>query len=288
MVAHLDKLGLAENTILIFMTDNGTAAGVARGRQQADKWNGFNAGMRGQKGSQYEGGHRVPCFVRWPAGKVGGGRDIQELSAHIDLLPTLIDVCGLKKPSGAALDGVSRKPLWLGEKSASADRTLFVNSQRVEKPIKWKKCAVMTERWRLVDGKELYDIAADPGQQDDIAARHADVVAALRKDYEAWWSSISDRFDEYSRIVVGAEQQNPTTLTCHDWHAAISQVPWNHGHIRSGLVANGYWAIDVAKGGAIPGHSAPLAAWCFRRAARQNRATESRRKRNQHADRRRR
>ena len=139
MVEHLDKLGLAENTILIFMTDNGTAAGVARGKPKPGQWKGFNDGMRGQKGSQYEGGHRVPCFVRWPGGGIGGARDVAELSAHIDLLPTLIDLCHLKTPSGVALDGASRRPLLLGKKSKTAERTLFVHSQRVEQPDQMEK-----------------------------------------------------------------------------------------------------------------------------------------------------
>ena len=82
---RLDDLGLAENTVFLFATDNGTAAGHRNG--------GFNAGMRGAKGSAYEGGHRVPCFVHWPAGGIGGGRDVSGLTAHVDVLPTLLDLC---------------------------------------------------------------------------------------------------------------------------------------------------------------------------------------------------
>jgi arylsulfatase A-like enzyme len=259
LTAHLDKLGLAENTILIFMTDNGTAAGVARSgarRRAADdadraKWNGYSAGMRGQKGSQYEGGHRVPCFVRWPAGGIGGDREIEVLSAHIDLLPTLIDLCALTAPTDVNFDGASRKPLLLGTPDAdkTGDRALVVNSQRVEIPEKWRKSAVMTQRWRLVDGRELYDIQADPGQEHNVAAQHADVVGRLRGVYEGWWDEVSRRFDEYSRIVVGNDAQNPTTLTCHDWHADISQVPWSQAAVRNGPLANGVWAIDVEQAG---------------------------------------
>ena len=107
LLGKLKALGIEENTVLIFMTDNGTAAGFRDGK-------GFNAGMKGTKGSEYDGGHRVPCFIRWPAGGLGGARDVDRLTAHIDLLPTLIDLCGLEKPPGVAFDGRSLVPLLRG------------------------------------------------------------------------------------------------------------------------------------------------------------------------------
>ncbi len=241
MMAKLDKLGLAENTILIFMTDNGTAGGFRKGK-------GFNAGMRGTKGSEYDGGHRVPCFVRWPAGGVTGGRDAAPLTANIDLLPTLIDVCGLKEPKGVEFDGASIATLLTGQGAADwSPRTLVVDSQRIEHPEKWRKSAVMTDRYRLINGKELYDIKADPGQATDIAAKHPAVVAALAKTYEAYWASTSKRFGEYVRTVLGSDKQNPTCLTCHDWHGR--SVPWHQGAIRRGTNANGFWAVDVERAG---------------------------------------
>lgn len=85
---RLKELSLDENTILIFLTDNGSALGSKA----------FNAGMREAKGSPYEGGHRVPCFFHWPAAGIRGGRDVSHLAAHIDILPTLIDLAGLKPP----------------------------------------------------------------------------------------------------------------------------------------------------------------------------------------------
>ncbi|MCP5519991.1 MAG: arylsulfatase [Verrucomicrobiales bacterium] len=253
LLTHLEQVGLAENTILIFMTDNGTAAGVANpNRQQtaggnAPTWTGFNAGMRGQKGSQYEGGHRVPCFWRWPAGGIGGGKDVGRLAAHFDLLPTLIELCGLSKPPGVHFDGRSLAPLLKGQEAGWPDRTLFVSVQRQELPPKWVRSAAMTDRWRLVNGEELYDLPADPGQQADVAAKHPEVVASLRAAYEDWWSDMQPAMARYARIVVGAPEANPTSLTCHDWHS--DQVPWNQGAIRSAPWANGWWAIEVARPG---------------------------------------
>ncbi len=105
----------------------------------------------------------------------------------------------------------------------------------------------MTDVWRLVDGKDLYAIRTDKGQSNNVADLHSEVVEQLRGEYEKWWASISERFDEYCEIALGAPEQNPTTLTCHDWHAA--QVPWNHGHIRSNLKSNGHWAVEVMRDG---------------------------------------
>ncbi|QDU40613.1 Arylsulfatase precursor [Maioricimonas rarisocia] len=250
LVKKLDELGLSDNTILIFTTDNGTAAGVARGRQQQNaKWKGFNAGMRGQKGSEYDGGHRVPFFLRWPAGDLHGGRDVDTLAAHVDVLPTLVDLCGIDKPKGPPIDGTSLVHVLKGSDEVLRDRTLVVHSQRIEYPEKWRKSAVMTENWRLVNGKELFDIQSDPGQNSNVASAHPQVVGQLRDAYEQWWTSLSPVFDEHVRIVLGAEDANPTSFTCHDWHAPQPQVPWHQGMIARNPEANGYWMVDVAEAG---------------------------------------
>lgn len=237
----LETRGLAENTILIFMTDNGTAAG-ARGE------GGFNAGMRGTKGSPYEGGHRVPCFIRWPQGGLVGGRDVDELTAHIDILPTLVELCRLDLPADVELDGRSLVSLLLGN-ADWPQRTLILHSQRVEHPRKWRQCAVMTERWRLIGRDELYDLPADPSQTQNVAGEFPAVVAELREAYEDWYADISRRFDEYSHIGLGSPRANPVHLTCHDWHAPQPQIPWSQSHVRRDLVGNGFWAVDVLRPG---------------------------------------
>lgn len=240
LLARLKEWRLDENTVVIFMTDNGTAAGY-----NAQSGDGYNAGMRGVKGSEYDGGHRVPCFVRRP-GKLGAGRDVARLTAHIDLLPTLIDLCGLKKPDGVAFDGTSLRPL-LEAKGEWPERTLFVHSQRIDHPEPWRKCSVMTERWRLVNGKELFDVTADPGQKKDVAAQHADVVERLRKAYEGWYDGLSKRFDEYCEIVVGSGKENPSRLCCHDWHGETA--PSGQEMLVRKVASNGFWALEVARAG---------------------------------------
>jgi arylsulfatase A-like enzyme len=268
--SRLDELGLSENTIVIFMTDNGTAEGAGGDSAASNGWSGFNAGMRGQKGSAYDGGHRVPCFIHWPAGGLDAGRDVSLLSAHIDLLPTLCDLCSLDKPEGPPLDGQSLAIPVLGWDAplseALTHRTLFVHSQRVETPEKWRTSAVMTSRFRLVNGRELYDITRDPGQLEDVAARYPDVVQRMRTAYEVWWEDLSPSFDQDVRIVIGSDEANLTTLTCHDWHS--EDVPWNQQSVERDPEANGYWLIEVAQAGRYefelrlrpPGVSRPLSA----------------------------
>jgi arylsulfatase A-like enzyme len=240
LVARLKELGLEGNTIVLFMTDNGTAMGY-----NAMTGDGFNALMRGFKGSEYDGGHRVPCFICWP-GKVPAGKDVAPVTAQIDILPTLLDLCGLQRPDQVTFDGASLRPLLTG-KGAWPARTLLVHSQRIDHPEKWRKCAVMTDRWRLVNGAELYDMPVDPGQKKDVAKEHPEVVATLRMNYENWWTDISRRFDEYCSIVIGSGEDNPTYLACHDWHGAVA--PSGQDMVRKEVVANGFWAVEVARAG---------------------------------------
>jgi arylsulfatase A-like enzyme len=243
LTARLDELGLSENTILIFMTDNGSVAGYRDGK-------GFNAGMRGVKGSPYDGGHRVPFFVRWPAGGLAHGVDFNQISAHIDVAPTLIDFCGLDYSPEKPFDGISLAPLLRGSPPADWDRTLFAGTQRVDMPVKWRNTALMTQRWRLLRGEELFDMAQDPGQQHDVAAAHPDVVRKLNADHDAWWSSVSERFDVPARVVIGAKQANPTDINCHDLRIDGSgRFPWKQHLMREGVAATGYWSIDVARPG---------------------------------------
>ena len=237
LLRKLKTLGIDRETIVIFMTDNGTAAGH------------FSAGMRGRKGSEFDGGHRVPFFIRWP-GRLKGGRDIDRLTAHIDVLPTLVDLCGIQRPRPGqrrgAVDGATLRPLLEGSDTAIRDwpaRTLFVQSHRIEHPEPWRKSAVMTRRWRLVNGKHLFDMQADPGQKRDVAKETPDVVLDLRSRYEAWYGSCDEKFDTYCEIVLGSPRENPTTLTCHDWHSG--NVPWHQRAVSKTPAANGFWAVEV-------------------------------------------
>ncbi|MEC9081686.1 MAG: arylsulfatase, partial [Verrucomicrobiota bacterium] len=243
MRAFLEEEGLAKNTIFIFTTDNGTSSGAYI----------HNNGMRGRKGSEYDGGHRVPFFIHWPKGGLTDGRDVDTITSYVDVVPTLIDYCQVPSPKGVKFDGVNIRSLIENEAKNWPDRILVTDSQRVRDPIKWCKSAVMTDQWRLVNGKELYDINADPGQKMNVAAANPKVVARLTKFYDAWWEEIVPTFGKPTAIYLGADapMANPVTLTCHDW-IADGSTPWNQRHIRNAEKRpsnTGFWAVDVKREG---------------------------------------
>ena len=257
---RLGELGLAENTIFIFMTDNGSAGGVEVDEEQFVV-SGFNAGMRGKKASEYDGGHRVPFFLHWPAGGYDRGCDVERATANVDILPTLIELCGLERPAGCEFDGRSLVPLMeaaIGRVGVSPgasaipwpDRAIVTDTQRLPQPIKWRRSAVMTDRWRLVNGAELYEIKADPEQRRDVAAAHPEVVAELRIDYEAWWAKVSQQFDEEIPIRIGGPGARRLRLNTYDWHNEELEGAWNQCLVRQGLICNGYWEVEVAEAGA--------------------------------------
>ena len=236
----IDELGVSDNTIFIFTTDNGTAGGFKI----------FNSNMRGRKGSPYDGGHRVPCFVHWP-GNFSGGVDVDPLTAHIDLLPTLVELCGAKLPADVKLDGQSNVPLLRDPENSDPkwnQRVIVTDSQRVIDPIKWRQSSVMTSQWRLVNGKELYDIDADPGQKTDLAADKPEVMEKLTGAYDAWWADIEPGFAQFARIHIGSPNENPAVLTAHDWLGVWP--PWNQADIRKAKpVEPGYWSVKVLEAG---------------------------------------
>lgn len=254
LTAKLAQLGIDKDTILIWMTDNGSSAGANLDRYGFVQ-EGYNAGMRGMKGWEYDGGHRVPFFMRWSNGEFQHSRDIDQLSANIDVLPTLIDLCGFKSADHINFDGTSLKPLLYAEKFD--ERVIVTDSQRIEYPIKWRKSATMTNRWRLINGVELYGILSDAGQRDNVAERYPDVVQELRKHYEAWWELVSPTFNKDCPIIIGTEHEKITRLTCHDWHG--EECAWNQGQIRQGIQCNGYWVVEIAEDGE---YTFELRRWC--------------------------
>jgi len=228
LLHRLSELDLDGNTIVIFLTDNGP--------QQ----NRYNCGMRGRKGDVYEGGIRVPLFIRWPA-KLTAGRKVDRIAAHIDILPTLLDACGVGKPRGLALDGMSLLPLLRGESIVWPDRTLYFQWHRGDVPELYRNCAARSQRYKLVGENELYDILADRGEEKDVAVEHPDVVARMREGCEKWFREVSTtRGFEPPRIYLGTEFENPTTLTRQDWRGP-----------RAGWDANslGYWEVEIARAG---------------------------------------
>lgn len=248
----LEDHELAENTIVIFMGDNGTAVGADGGGSES----GFNAGMRAKKGSVYEGGHRVACFVRWPA-RLNAGRQIEQLTSCRDWLPTLIDWCDLDVPGDVQFDGKSLRLLIEGSSEDWVDRTLFVD-RHGDRPIlrqkpkareRYPHYAVLTEKWRLVDG-ELFNIVDDPSQKNNVAAEHMDVVRDLWSRYEIHFNDVFQNDTSYARFHLGADEENPTRFTVRDWHPTEGNVIWKQSQLGDDALAiNGFWAVNVVNGG---------------------------------------
>ncbi len=253
---HLDSLSLTDNTILIFMTDNGTARGASFDKD-GQLVRGYNAGMKGIKGSEYEGGHRVPCFLSWPAQALSSGTDITTLTAHIDLLPTLIELCDLEDPWELDFDGKSLRSLLFEprqDKASWENRILITDTQRDEHPVKWKRSCVMMDQWRLINKDQLYDLSNDPGQLVDVSKQYPEIVSSLQVAYEDWWTDIEPTFETYTRAILGSANDS-NTLYSHDWHEAHdangkkTNAPWNQTHIRNGIEVNGFWEIHVEEAG---------------------------------------
>lgn len=234
LVKTLDDTGLAEDTILVFFHDNGGTGGV----------NTFNAGMRGRKTMYYEGGHRAACFIRWPGGKLAP-REIDELTEVQDLLPTLIDLCEIQKPAAARFDGSSLAGLLRGGAGGEALRDRMLVVQYGQKPEKYDS-AVLWQKWRLVKGEELYNLRSDPGQQTNVAAQQPDVLRRMRDHYDQWWAKVEPLLAEPVPILIGADEENPVTLSAADWWNVYCD---NMNDLRTGKTANSQWNVQVAKDG---------------------------------------
>jgi arylsulfatase A-like enzyme len=192
LLEALKAWGLEQDTLVVFMNDNGGTAGVSV----------FNAGMRGAKVTPWLGGTRASSFWRWPGTLKPG--DVDVLAAHIDLLPTLAELAGaqLSDEVKAQVEGRSLLPLLKNPRAEWPERTLFTHVGRWPKgadprDFKYRNCAVRTPRWHLVsiakDGKkrwQLFDVKVDPGEKDDVADKHRTVVADLDAAYTKWWDDV--------------------------------------------------------------------------------------------------
>lgn len=259
---HLSDLGLAENTILIFMTDNGTSSGFVLDRDDPNYGpldslpvRGYNAGMRGRKSSVYDGGHRVPFFIHWPKGGLDGGRDIDTLAAHIDVLPTLADLCGIPLSDDFKSDGLSLKSLFENsdqpwKRDHLVEQYLGGPYGSTLPPKPYEYSVVMTERWRLVNSGEerLFDIQKDPTQSTNLASENPEVVTRLRGFYDKFWDQVSPRLTPV-RIDIGNRTDNPTVLCSQDWRLESGNPPWNFNSIKKLPKVTGPWMIEVKKSG---------------------------------------
>jgi len=216
LLKKLDELDLREETIVIFFGDNGP--------QQMR----YNAGLRGRKSWTYEGGIRVPFFFQWPA-RLKGNRIINRIAAHIDIHPTLLDACGVSIPDYSPLDGVSLLPLLDGNDEKWNERKLFFQCHRGLNPKRYQNCAVVTQQYKMVGYPgtfnnenldtsknhifELYDIEIDPGEKNNLAEKHPEILISLRKAYDKWFDDVkSTREFTPEFIHIGSDKENPIRL----------------------------------------------------------------------------
>lgn len=206
MLAKLDQWGVADNTIVIFTSDNGPT-GPPR----------FNGGMRGKKASVDEGGVRVPMFVRWP-GRIDPGTHIKPIAAHVDLFPTLVEMCGIEMPETLPQDGRSLAPLLLGEAVGSPDRMIFAHQNRFGETLP-SPGGLRTQTHRLVnrgEGYELYDMVADPGQAHDIAGENPELTKELSRAYESWYADVTSRGVQPPPLPIGYPHGHVVSLQAED------------------------------------------------------------------------
>ncbi|NQV35169.1 MAG: arylsulfatase [Phycisphaeraceae bacterium] len=234
--ARLKTLDLEQNTILIFMSDNGSLLRYAT----------WNANMSGGKGSTLDGGHRVPFFLSWP-GTLSGGRDIDALTSGMDLRPTLVELCRLKMVPRAEEDGKSLVSLIGGDTPDWVDRVICLDLQKQQQtPAKESPHVVMQGNWRWLNEK-LYNIDIDPSQKNDVKAKHPQRARAMQAAYDSWWPIVNPKNPAAGHeILIGSDRENPTTLTTHD---ISGEVAWNHDQVLAGFRATGYWEIEVAQTG---------------------------------------
>lgn len=232
----LAENGLRDNTILIFVTDNGGTVGVPV----------FNAGMKGGKVTLWEGGHRAACLIRWPGGSLRVPGDVAELTQVQDILPTLAELCALPTLN-AHFDGLSLAELLQGKTDALPDRMLVIHYSRMSNPVPTKQgAAVLWKRWRLLEDRELYDLTTDPQQQRNVIEKYPEIAAKMRAHLDAWWRTIQPTINDFGAVVIGNDAETPSQLSPADWQDSFLD---QGRQVREGLRRNGAWNVVVDRAG---------------------------------------
>lgn len=234
----LTELGVIENTLVIFLVDNGPN----RLRYVGPR--------RGMKSEVHDGGVRSPLWLHWPA-RLQAGRSCDQLSAHIDVTPTILEACGVEPPADLQFDGRSLLPLLEGRDVTWPDRTLVIQSHRGDVPVRYHHFMIRDQRWKLLHASgfgreqftgepvfELYDMQADPMESNNLVTEQPDVFQRLKQAYDKWFDDVSStRPDNYAppRIWIGTPHESPTVLTRQDWR----QGTWEKQSL-------GVWELHVA------------------------------------------
>ena len=237
---RLDDLGITDDTIVVFLTDNGPNTRRYVGP------------FRGMKSELYEGGIRTPLWIHWP-GKFPAGASIQNtVAAHIDLMPTLLEACDAELPQN--LDGRSLLAKLKDASITLPQRPLVIQYHRGDQASRYHSCMVRKGKWKIVHPSgtqketfegtpdwELYDLAADPSEANNLALANPDVVKELARIYDDWFDDVSSERADHPgppHIIIDPSKENPTILT---WQDMIG------GNWNTNLI--GYYKIDIAETG---------------------------------------
>lgn len=238
VLQKLKELKIADNTLVIFMTDNGP--------QQSR----YVAGMKGRKGSVYRGGIRIPFFFRLPA-MFEGNQDINTTTAHIDILPTLAELCNAEMPAERTIDGKSFLPLLKGEKTAIFEtRSLFFYWTR-RYPELYHNIALQKGPYKLVGNTdhnaglknfELYNIYDDEFELKNILSENKTLASEMKIELDQMIQEISNshHLQNPPRIVIGSEQENPVYLNRND--AGGARGIWTQEEVF------GFWRVKIKEG----------------------------------------
>lgn len=246
LFAALAELKITNDTLVIYLNDNGP-------------WGHRYAGpFRGAKTEVFEGGIRSPLWLHWPGTLVAGQRSDQ-IAAHIDVTPTILDACGVPKPPHLHLDGMSLLPV-LRNESTWPERTVAIQAHRGDAPMAYHNFMIRRGPWKLLHASgfqkvrfegapqfELYNVIDDPGEADNLMTREVAVFRTLQDAYDQWFSDVSSaRPDNYAppRIRVGSTRERETTLTRQDWRAS-SWSSESHGEWLLAVESAGPFVVEV-------------------------------------------
>ncbi len=238
VLTELRKQDLLENTLIVFLSDNGP------------EQNRYRMALRGKKSQVYQGGIKSPCLMSLP-GTIPEDKEIAHLTAHIDLLPTILDVCKITRSPNPEIDGRSMMPLLNQRYSELGNRTLFFEWGRGF-PIPYQNFAAITDRFKLVantyqqtglEGCELFDLHADPEESKNIIKENLPIAHKLKKEMEDWYFKTAAHPNNRKShpAIVGTKNENPVVLNRND--AKGSPGIWIQEEIF------GYWDIRIAESG---------------------------------------
>jgi arylsulfatase len=243
----LDQSGVSDNTIVVYISDNGGTVGVPF----------YNAGMKGTKMTYWEGGHHVPCFIRWPKGGLTGGVAVNGLTSVTDLLPTLLGLAEVPfRPE--QFDGMSLAENLRTVSPVDPNRSLVIvigsfNTQPMGKERKEEGC-VLSGSWRLVGPSlrkesgfdELYNLADDPGQCSNVIHQYPEIEQRLREIYRQWWEKKQPYFDQWERYGVGDPRCPVQELSLQE---AADVNRCHQKDVREGVRNPGVWKLRAARAG---------------------------------------